>query len=173
MPIKKSPDVRESTQPRISMIAALGARTRALGKDGALLWRIPEDLKRFKRLTQGHAIIMGRKTFESIGHALPDRTNIIVTRNPNYAAPGCIVSPTPEAALEVALRHEHEEVFIIGGGEIFKELLPATSRLYLTLVEDDAPGDTFFPDYSAFGTTVMEEKEILNDIPATFVIRER
>jgi dihydrofolate reductase len=130
-------------KPRINIIAALG-KNRAIGKRGKLLWRISDDLKRFKRLTLGHPIIMGRKTYESIGRALPGRTNIVVTRNQSLSAPGIIVVHSFHEAMRTA---GADEIFIIGGGEIYTQALPRAEKLYLTLVESSAEGDVFFPEY--------------------------
>ncbi len=143
-------------ETRINIIAAVG-ENRALGKDNKLLWHISEDLKRFRKLTFGHPVIMGRKTFESIGKPLPDRTNIIVTRNKNFQAPGCLVTDSLEKALEKAGKID-SETFVIGGGEIYKEAVPLANRLYLTLVKNSPEADTFFPDWSDF-KTVLEKQE--------------
>lgn len=141
----------------INIIAALQTSDRALGKDNDLLWKIAPDLKRFKELTTGHPIIMGRKTYESIGHPLPNRTNIIITRNPNYKAPGCIVATSLEDALTKAKEKDQEEIFIIGGSEIYTLALPHTDKLYLTIVDDTKDGDVFFPEYSEFTQEVFRE----------------
>ncbi len=145
------------------MVAAIGARTRALGKDNKLLWHIPEDLKHFRRLTEGHPIIMGRTTFESIGKPLPKRTNIIVTRDKNYTAEGCMVCHSPEKALARACEVEQDEIFIIGGGQIYKEFFPYADKLYMTLVDDDAPGDTYFPEYQKEFAHVMRQDDRVLD----------
>ena len=149
------------------MIAAVG-RNRELGLGNGLLWHIPEDLKRFKALTIGHTIIMGRKTFDSIGKALPNRTNIIITRNSDFKADEVVVARSLEEAIQIAQKTEDtppspygrhlpfgkgqeenkKEIFIIGGGEIYKQALPLTDKLYLTLVESDAEGDVFFHDWN-------------------------
>lgn len=150
---------------KISIIAAL-SRSNALGKDKSLLFRISDDLRRFKRLTRGHPVIMGRRTFESIGRPLPERTNIVVTRNPDFKAEGVVTAASLEEAIEKAAslvsRHGEEkekEIFIIGGGEIFRQALPRTDKLYLTLVESDAQGDVFFPDWrSNFTKEVFREE---------------
>src|SRR3989344_5036089 len=136
--------------PHISCIAALGTTTRAIGKNNTLLWRIKEDLGRFKSLTTGHPIIMGRKNFESIGRPLPNRTNIVITRNKEYAAEGCFVVHSFDEAVTKAKEVEEKEIFIIGGGEIYTQALPITHKLYLTLVDSNETGDVFFPDYSGF-----------------------
>ena len=156
--------------PKVSIIVAINKADNAIGqKTGELLFRISDDLKRFKSLTIGHPIIMGRKTYESIGKPLPERTNIIVTRNPDFRADGCtVVSSLNDAikkANEIAIRqapgdYKNSEVFVIGGGEIYKQVLPYADKLYLTIVESDAAGDVFFPDWRKDFTkeTFREEK---------------
>ena len=158
-------------KPIVSAIAAIGVNNRALGKDNKLLWSIPEDLKRFREITRGHPVIMGRKTCESIlkytsGKPLPDRPNIVVTRNPQgetLGVKGIIVTHTVEEALEKAKDLDQEEVFIIGGGEIYTAALPYTDKLYLTLIEDKNPldetPDTFFPPFEDQFPNKTFEKE--------------
>jgi dihydrofolate reductase len=136
-------------EPRVSIIAAI-SKNRVLGRNNDLIWRIPEDLKRFKELTSGHAIIMGRKTFESIGRALPNRTNIIITRDPNFSAPGCVIEHSLDTAIAKAKTVEPMEIFIIGGGQVYKEAIDIADKLYLTIVDAEAQGDVWFPDYSKF-----------------------
>lgn len=134
----------------ISMIAAM-ARNRAIGKDNKLLWHLPEDLKIFKRLTMGGVMIMGRKTFESIGKALPGRTTIVVSRNIDLAIDKVIVCDSLKKAIEVA--HEksaQEEIFIVGGGEIYRQGLEFTDQIYLSVVELEPEADTYFPEFSGF-----------------------
>lgn len=155
------------------MIAAIASENRALGKSGDLIYKIPDDLKRFKEITSGHPIIMGRKTYEAIGHPLPNRTNIVVTRNPSYKVEGCIVVNSLEKALEVAKGKESEEIFIIGGGEIFKEALSITDKLYLTIVEGNPESDTFFPDYSDFKRITFEEEHEWEGLKYKYVDLER
>lgn len=143
----------------ISIIAAIGKR-RELGKNNKLLWHIPEDLKRFKRITEGHPIIMGRKTYESIGRPLPRRTNIVITRNPEYPSVGIMIASSLEDAIAKAKPCEGaQELFIIGGGEIYAKALPMADRLYLTIVDAEADADTFFPDYSMFTKEIEHTKE--------------
>lgn len=125
----------------VSIIVAVG-NNNVIGKDNKLIWHLPADLKYFKSLTMGHHIIMGRKTFESIGKALPGRTSIIVSRQPTYKIPGCIVVHSLEEAVNVA--NNDPEIFIIGGAEIFKESLHLVNRIYLTRIYEDFEGDTFF-----------------------------
>jgi dihydrofolate reductase len=129
---------------RISIVAAL-ARNRAIGRGNTMPWRLPEDLKRFKRLTMGHAVIMGRKTFESIGSPLPGRNNIVITRSNGWSASGCVVAHTLETALLAAANDE--EAFVIGGAQIYALALPLARRLHMTEIERDFEGDAFFPEF--------------------------
>jgi dihydrofolate reductase len=135
-------------KPKISIVVAVTRKDAAIGNGGKLLFRISDDLKRFKALTRGHPIIMGRKTFESIGRPLPERTNIIITRNPDYAVKGIIVVGSLEAAIAKAGELDTQAA-IIGGGEIFKQALPLADKLHLTIVESDAKGDVFFPNWAS------------------------
>ncbi len=129
--------------PRVSLIAALAAN-RTIGRDGRLPWHLSPDLVRFKRLTLGHTLLMGRKTFESIGRPLPGRATVVVTRNPLWTAPpGVLAAPSVEAGLAMA---PAGEVFVAGGAEVYRATLPIADRLYLTFVEQDFAGDTFFPE---------------------------
>lgn len=114
-----------------------------IGKENQLIWHIPDDLKRFKALTMGRKIIMGRKTYESIGRPLPGRTNIVISRQANLLLPGCTVVSTIEQALALTL--PDEEAFVIGGSEIYRQLMPLCKRLYLTRVFDRFEADAFFP----------------------------
>ncbi len=155
--------------PIISIVVAIAQKNRAIGKDNKLPWHIPSDLKRFKTITTGHPIIMGRKTYESIGHALPNRTNIIVTRDINYSAEGCFVAHTLEEAIEKARSIDSKEICIIGGGEIFKQALPYTDKLYLTLVEGDIVGDVFFPPYDKFNTILNQSTHEENGYRFTYI----
>ena len=142
----------------ISIIAAIG-QNRELGKDNKLLFHIPKDLKRFKKITFGHPVIMGRKTFESLGKPLPKRTNIIITRNRNYKAKGCIICHSLINAIEIAQKKSKNEVFIIGGGQIYKQAIKLADKLYLTIVKGEFEADTYFPDYSQFKKVIKEEKK--------------
>lgn len=163
---------------KISIIAAIG-KDRELGKDNKLLWRIPEDLKRFRKLTQGHAVIMGRKTFESIGKPLPDRLNVIITRDKNYFNVlkhynNVIVYNSLEQVMNNLLfkiknLKFKDEVFVIGGGQIFTLALPHADKLYLTIVDDVKNADTFFPDYSTFKKVVYKEIKEHNGLSYTFL----
>jgi len=133
---------------RVSLIAAV-ARNGTIGRAGGLPWRLPDDLRRFRRLTTGHHVIMGRRTHASIGRALPDRTNVVVSRNPAYRADGCVVVPSLEAALDAARAAGEEEAFVIGGAEVYAAALPRADRVYLTEVEADVDGDVAFPELEA------------------------
>jgi dihydrofolate reductase len=121
------------------------AENRVIGVNNMLPWRLPADLRHFRQLTTGHHVIMGRRNYESIGKPLPDRTNIVITRNPAYQAPGCRV----KHSLTDALREirDDPEVFIIGGAEIYHQAIADADRIYLTLVHADINGDTFFPEF--------------------------
>lgn len=160
-------------KPLVSAIAAISENDRGIGKDNDLLWKIPADLKRFKEITFGHPIIMGRKNFESIGRALPGRMNIIVTRDTEYRRENCVIAHSIEDAIARAKMLDQEEVFIIGGGEIYTQALPMTDRLYLTLIHAEKPADVFFPDYSEFVNVISEEKGEHEGIPYTFVTLSR
>lgn len=128
---------------KISVIVAM-ADNGVIGNQNRLPWHLPADLKHFKATTMGKPIIMGRKTWESIGRPLPGRINIVVTRDPDYVADGCVVVDGIDAALAAAA--DHDEVMVIGGAEFYRQALPRASTLYLTLVHDSFEGDTFFPE---------------------------
>ncbi|MBI1283814.1 MAG: dihydrofolate reductase [Thiobacillus sp.] len=161
-------------KPRVSVIAAL-ARNRVIGIENRLPWRLPEDLAHFKALTLGHPILMGRKTFESLGRPLPGRTNIVITRNPGYRPEGCLVADSIPAA--VALCKDADEVFFIGGAELYAQAIPLADRLYLTEVDTEAEGDAWFPDYdrSAFQEISRESHagEKRDVLRFDFVVYER
>lgn len=130
----------------ISIIVAMG-RNREIGSGGTLPWDLPSDMEHFMKTTMGHPIIMGRKTHESIGRALPGRMNIVLSRRKDTFAPGCIVVQNSKDALELARVAEGgEEIFVIGGGEIFQEFMDQASKLYITKIEKTFKGDTFFPE---------------------------
>ncbi len=141
----------------MSIIVAIGS-SRELGKDNKLLWHIPEDMKRFKQLTYGHLVIMGRTTYESIGSKLPGRINIIVSHNKNYIAEGCIVAHSLDEAIEVAKANETEEFFIIGGGQIYAQVMNLANKLYITVVDGNFEADTYFPDYSEFKKVIAKKE---------------
>ena len=127
---------------KISIIVAMAAN-RVIGRDNRLPWHLPADLAHFKAITMGKPILMGRKTWESIGRPLPGRTSIVITRDREYQAPGCVVVHDIAAALQAA--SGHDEVMVIGGAELYRQVLPRADTLYLTCVEGEFEGDTFFP----------------------------
>lgn len=158
----------------INIIAAIDSK-RGLGKDNKLIWHISDDLKRFKSLTQNHPIIMGRKTYQSIGKALPQRTNIVVTSDLNFKAEDAIVVNSIEEAITKAKESDgFEEIYIIGGGQIFAKALEndLVDRLYLTLIEGDFNADTFFPDYSKF-RVISKENHNFDNYKFSFVTLEK
>jgi dihydrofolate reductase len=135
----------QSAPPRICLIAALAAN-RVIGRNNTLPWHLPADLKRFKALTMGHPVVMGRNTYESLGRPLPGRHNLVITRRRDYSAPGCEVVHSLDAAL-AACRGAHE-VFIIGGVELYRESLARAHRLEFTEIHAEFEGDATFPEYS-------------------------
>ena len=141
------------------MIAAIG-RNNELGGEGGMLWHMPNDFKHFKQTTTGHPVIMGRKTFESLGGALKNRPNLIVTRQRDYEAEGAIVFHDLRSALDYAKRLDDEEIFIGGGGEIYRQGLPLADKIYLTRIEGDFPdADTFFPKLDPKEWREIDRKE--------------
>lgn len=135
----------------VVIVAAMSKGHKAIGKENGLLWHIPEDMKRFKKLTVGHPVIMGRKTFESIveivGGPLPNRPNIVITRNTDFKYDGVEVVTSLEDGLEKAVAHNPNEIHIGGGSEIYKIAMPYVDKLMLTLVNDEPEGDAFFPEF--------------------------
>lgn len=131
----------------ISAIVAM-SQNRVIGRNNQLPWHMPADLKRFKTLTTGHTIVMGRKTYESIGKPLPNRNNIILTRDPNYQVPGCEIAHHFEDVIKQAKEDQHgaNELFIIGGAQIYQQLLNSINRIYLTIIHHEFSGDAFFPE---------------------------
>lgn len=153
----------------ITVIAAV-AQNNALGKENQLLWHLPDDFKRFKTLTSGHYIIMGRKTFESFPKPLPNRTHVIITRQSDYQPEGCIVVNSLKKAIEVCPKNE--EVFVIGGGEIYRQSIAVADKLDLTKVHATFDADTYFPEvYLSEWQLVFEEyhpKDERHDFAFTF-----
>ena len=138
------------------ILIAATSQNNALGKDNKIIWHLPDDFKRFKELTSGHHIIMGRKTFESFPKPLPNRTHIVITRQQNYAPEGCIVVNSIEDAFEICPKNE--DVFLIGGAEIYKLGLPYTDKIELTFINETFEADAFFPeiDFSEWKLTNEE-----------------
>lgn len=159
---------------RLSILVAL-SDNRAIGREGGLPWRLSADLRRFKRLTMGHCLLMGRKTHESIGRPLPGRVSVVLTRQVDYRPEGVLVAHDLDEALRLCA--DRDEVFVIGGGEIFAQTLPLASRLLLTRVHAQIEGDTFFPPFDPNQWQVVEEErhatDAKNDYDYSFVTLER
>jgi len=167
--------VSAQAKPRISLIAAM-AEDRVIGIGNRLPWRLPADMKWFRRHTLGKPIIMGRKTFESFGaKPLPERLNIVITRDPEYRADGAVVVHDVEQAIEAA--GDVDEVMIIGGASFYEQMLPRADRLYLTLVHARFEGDAWFPEYDPGQWRELEREELQaddrNSYPCSFCIYER
>lgn len=158
---------------RISMIAAIG-KNHELGKNNKIPWHIPEDSRWFHEKTAGHAVIMGRKTFESIGHPLANRINIIVTRDLTKSGLARLIfSSSLDAAIEKAKKMERDEIFIIGGGQIYEQGIKFADRLYLTIIEGEFEADTFFPNYQDFKKVIFEKPGESKGYKYKFLILER
>lgn len=141
----------------ISYIVAMD-KNYVIGKDNQLPWHLPADLQFFKRVTMGHPIIMGRKTYESIGKPLPGRENIIVTRNQEYKPEGCTIIHSVEELIKFA-QEKKEEVFVIGGAELFKATFPNADRLYITMIEHEFEGNTFFPEFKESDWNLISQEK--------------
>lgn len=159
---------------RLSIIAAV-ARNSVIGRNGKLPWHLSSDLKRFRALTLGHHILMGRKTYESIGRPLPGRKSIVISRNTSFSAPGCLNATSLTQAL--ALAQADNEVFVIGGAALYREALPLAQRLYLTEVLATVAGDTFFPALQRAQWREITRQHVPasedNDFASDFVIYDR
>ena len=140
---------------KISLIAAM-SENRVIGRDGALPWHLPADLARFKSITTGHTLIMGRKTFESVGKPLPNRRSIVISRNSDYQCEGVVVAHSFDEALEHGAGQE--EVFVLGGQAVFELALPRADRIYLTMVHASIDGDTHFPPFDPSEWTFVEDE---------------
>ena len=161
----------------VSAIAAM-SQNRVIGIDNDLPWHLPADMKYFMRTTRGHHVAMGRKTFESMGVPLKDRINIVITRDPFYAATGILVAHSLHEALEIAAMHQETEVFVIGGAEIYRLALPVLDRIYLTEIDLFVEkGDAFFPDLKIDEWNLVSQEnhkpDVRNKYNYTFKIFER
>jgi dihydrofolate reductase len=150
---------------------------RGIGKAGRLPWHLRDDLQRFKRLTMGHHLVMGRKTYESIGHMLPGRVMIVITKNKELQISDGYIANSIEDALMIAEKNNENEVFIIGGGMIFRETLPIANRIYLTQVHTDSKADVFFPELTLSCWKEIEAQDYpadyYNQYPFTFKVLEK
>jgi len=155
----------------ISLIVAM-ASNRVIGDRGEIPWKIPGEQKMFKEITMGHCMIMGRKTFEAIGRALPGRTNIVVTRQADYQAPGCVVVHDLKSALE-SCPPDESEAFIIGGGQIYNETIANADRIYLTVLPREVAGDTYFSEFDESEYEIIKSDFIDAVEPYHFYIYER
>ncbi len=156
----------------VSLIAAVSDNG-VIGKDNALPWRIPEDLKRFKALTTGHTIVMGRLTFESIGKALPRRRNIVLTSNPSWSGEDADRAHSLSDAVAMASVANETELFIIGGERVYRDALERADRVYLTRVSGDFEGDAFFPEFDLSQFDEVEKEEHAGPPPFAFVTLQR
>ncbi|MEM7481001.1 MAG: dihydrofolate reductase [Acidobacteriota bacterium] len=153
------------------------AENGVIGRDGDLPWRLPADLERFKALTMGHHLIMGRKTWDSIGRPLPGRTSVVVSRTSPQLPEEVVVVNSVDRALKVARRAGDEEPFVVGGAEIYRQVMDSASRLYLTRVHAEVEGDTFFPELDESEWRLVERLEhpadVRNEYPFSFLTFER
>ena len=156
---------------RISLIAAM-ASNRVIGDKGDIPWKIPGEQKMFKRITIGHSVIMGRKTYESLVNPLPGRTNIVVTRQTSYQAPGCIIVHDLESAFN-SCPTEEKEAFICGGAQLYRLGLAMADRIYLTLIPKEISGDTYFPEIPETEFQIIKSESIDGIEPYYFYIYER
>lgn len=149
---------RKSDKPIISIICAID-KNRGIGKNNQLLYKIPKDLAHFKKITSGHPVIMGLKTYQSIGRSLPKRLNIILTRDKNLKISGAIICHSLAEAVKFASKNDNNEIFIIGGANVFMQAINFVDKLYLTVIDAQEPADTFFPDYSNFKKIISSREE--------------
>lgn len=154
---------------KLSLIAAM-AENRVIGRGAAIPWQLPDDLKRFRKITWGHPVVMGRKTFETLDGPLPGRLNIVLTRDRDYRAAGCRVVHEPEEALAAA--GETDELFICGGEELYRQFLPRADRIYLTVIHRDVTGDVLFPEIPEY-FVVSERETVAEPEPHTFFVYEK
>ncbi len=161
---------------KITLIAAV-AENRVIGRDGGLPWRLPDDLRRFKQRTLGHIVIMGRRTYESLAAPLPNRPAIVVSRNRDLDIPGATVANSVDEALDIARGRGEDEVFILGGSEIYAIALPLADQLELTIVHAEIEGDTYFPEFDPAAWTITEdqrrEADDRHEYPFSFRCYER
>lgn len=159
---------------RISAIFAM-SKNRVIGRNNQLPWHLPADLKHFKTVTMGKPILLGRKTYQSIGHALPGRCNVVITHDTSFQAPGCVVAHSTATALDAVAYSD--EVFVIGGALLYQQMLPRTQRLYMTLVDHVFEGDAFFPEFDMNEWLEVDRADFLpdenNQYSYSFIILDR
>ena len=155
---------------KIILIAAM-AKNRVIGRGNGIPWHIPGEQQRFKGMTMGHTLIMGRKTFESIGRPLPGRKTVIISRNPEYQAAGCLVANNLSAA--IALCPTEETIFIAGGGEIYREALPLATAIYLSVLDREVEGDILFPQFNPDEFRKISKERVEGTEPYTFTVFAR
>lgn len=164
----------QKTSPSITLVVAM-AENRVIGIDNGLPWRLPADLQHFKRVTMGKPVVMGRKTFESIGRPLPGRRNVVVSRNADYQAEGCETFTSVASVLECLA--QAPEIMVIGGANLYAQLLPHAHRIHLTLVHASVPGDAYFPelDHARWRTLSREDHaaDERNNVAYSFLVLER
>lgn len=146
----------------ISILVAMD-KNRVIGVNNQLPWHLPADLQYFKRITMGNPIIMGRKTFDSIGRVLPGRENVVLTRSENYSPPGCTIIHSVEEIKTLRAERKEEELFVIGGAELFRQVLDFTDRLYITQIEAEFEGDTFFPEINLDEWNLISKEKGIKD----------
>lgn len=157
----------------LTLVVAM-AKNRAIGKDGQLPWRLPEDLKRFKQITLGHPIIMGRKTYESIGRLLPGRENIILSRQSGFVVPGAVIARSLDESIRHCEAKGIDEAFVIGGAEIYTQAMKRAQRIHLTEIHHEVEGgDAFFPEIDPEAFREVSREERMEPFPHSFVLLEK
>ena len=155
-------------ETKVSIICAI-ARDRGIGYQNKLLVHLPPDLQHFKQITSGHMVIMGQTTFESIGRPLPNRINVVLSKDKDFKANGCVIKYSIEEALEYAKASNDEEIFFIGGASIYAQSIKYADKLYLTLIDKIWPADTFFPEYTEFNKILSEEEHEYQDLKFKYI----
>ena len=157
---------------KVSMIVAIG-KQRQIGADNKMLWRISDEFQHFKKTTMGHTLLMGRKSFESIGKPLPGRNTIIITRDENYQADGCEVVHSVEEGIELAKKKGEDELFISGGGQIYELGLPYTEKLYLSIVDFNGDADIYFPEYKQYDWKLTHKEDHVSNLAWELQVLEK
>jgi len=155
---------------KIILIAAM-AQNRVIGRGSKIPWHIPEEQQRFKAITMGHTLIMGRKTFEAIGRPLPGRKTVVITRQKGYEAPGCLVAESLPAALSLCAADE--KIFIAGGGQIYQEALPLADEIHLSILMREVDGDIFFPEFDRSLFDLVSTEQVSGPDPYAFTLFRR